>query len=193
MDLGETVNMTANDEAATSPAPAQAAGAAPLGKAAPNPAQIRQRRIAAKALSAAFGDIVSVLAQSANAKERPLSDLQWLVVPALLTGQYRLGEGYSESRGFSAPAGVVLWASVSDEVDRRLSASPEAPIRLAPQEWKSGDNLWLIEAAGSPRILSPMLKGLAEKEWRGKRVKLCVRGQDGKAVVQEIKGVATAA
>jgi cytolysin-activating lysine-acyltransferase len=189
MDLGETVNTTANDEAA----PAQAAGADPLGNAASNPAQIRQRRIAAKALSAAFGDIVSVLAQSANAKERPLSDLQWLVVPALLTGQYRLGEGYSASRGFSAPAGVVLWASVSDEVDRRLSANPEAPIRLAPQEWKSGDNLWLVEAAGSPRILSPMLKGLAEKEWRGKRVKLCVRGPDGKSVIQEIQGAAAAA
>jgi cytolysin-activating lysine-acyltransferase len=87
----------------------------------------------------------------------------------------------------------VLWASVSDEVDRRLSANPEAPIRLAPQEWKSGDNLWLVEAAGSPRILTPMLRGLAEKEWRGKRVKLCTRDADGNSVIQVIQGVATAA
>ena len=34
------------------------------------------------------------------------------------------------------PIGVVLWASVSEEVEQRLS---EGVTKLRPQDWKSGD------------------------------------------------------
>jgi cytolysin-activating lysine-acyltransferase len=194
--MGQSVNGTAKEGESTAPAAQQASGtSAGAGKAGTEPStlQLKQRRIAAKARAAALGEIVSVLAQAENAKQRPLSDLQWMVLPALMTGQFRIGEGYSQTGGFSAPAGVMLWASVSDEVDQRLSADPETPIRLAPQEWKSGDNLWLIEATGSPRILAGLLKNLAEKEWKGKQVKMRSRGADGKFVIHVIDGAAAAA
>jgi cytolysin-activating lysine-acyltransferase len=197
MDLNVSVNEKVDGGEALGPVQEQTLGepAASAGRTEPelSPLQLQKRRIAAKALSAAFGDIVSVLARAGDAKERTLSDLKWLVVPALTTGQYRLAEVHSKTRGFTAPAGVVLWASVSDEVDQRLSADPDAPIRLAPKEWKSGDNLWLVEAAGPPRILSPLLRAIAAKEWQGKRVKVRTRGADGKFVIHVIEGAKNAA
>jgi hypothetical protein len=33
-------------------------------------------------------------------------------------------------------------------VDKRLSENLTAPIRLRPDEWKSGDILWLVDAIG---------------------------------------------
>ena len=40
------------------------------------------------------------------------------------------------------PIGVVLWASVSDEVAERLA---QGKTKLRPQDWKSGDTLWVVE------------------------------------------------
>ena len=40
------------------------------------------------------------------------------------------------------PIGVVFWGSVSDEVSTRLA---EGTSKLRPQDWKSGDSLWVVE------------------------------------------------
>jgi len=37
---------------------------------------------------------------------------------------------------------IVLWATVSEEVERSLSAGT---TKLRPQDWKSGDRLWMVE------------------------------------------------
>ena len=47
------------------------------------------------------------------------------------------------------PIGVVLWASVSDEVAERLA---QGTTKLRPQDWKSGDHLWVVESL--PRTAS---------------------------------------
>lgn len=91
-------------------------------------------------------------------------DLEWFVMPALSTGQFSIADAQSKTVGYSLPIGVVLWARVSPEVDKRLAANLDQPVRLKPDEWTSGDIYWLMEAVGDSRVIGPMLKGLGTSE-----------------------------
>ena len=75
--------------------------------------------------------------------------------------------------------GVLLWASVSPEVDRRLAAAQDVPIRLNPSEWRSGDIIWVVDAVGEPQMVQAMLRRMAEKDWQGRQVKMKARDKDG--------------
>lgn len=82
--------------------------------------------------------------------------------------------------------GVALWARVSDEVDEKLSANLDRPARLRPDEWTSGENLWLIDAVGAPAAVKAMVERLSEAVFEGRPYKLRARGQDGKVSVQTV-------
>jgi len=124
--------------------------------------------------------------RSSQHKHLALTDLEWLLVPPLTAGQFAVANMQSKEGGPSVPAAVVLWASVSPEVDQRLSANLSAPIRLQPDEWKSGDILWLIEAVGDGRLLSNFLMNLQEKAFRDREVRVRVR-RDGEQVVSTLR------
>ena len=47
-----------------------------------------------------------------------------------------------EAQGGQRPIGVVLWARVSEEVEQMLE---KGTTRMRPQDWKSGDRLWVVE------------------------------------------------
>ena len=83
-----------------------------------------------------------------------------------------------QQEGPEIPVALALWASVSPEVDKRLSESLNAPIRLRPDEWKSGKTLWLVEVVGDPRVVPSLLKELNEKTFKDRQVKMRVRGED---------------
>lgn len=98
-----------------------------------------------------------------------LAEIETAVVPALLANQFMLMRGTVRAReegseemsdGFAVPLGVALWASVSDAVSEKLARQKAdgASYRLAPSEWKSGNNLWLLSVVGPPQAL-PALRG----------------------------------
>jgi cytolysin-activating lysine-acyltransferase len=116
-------------------------------------------------------------------KELWLSDLEWLVVPALLSGQVSVATAQSRTNGATMTVGAVLWARVSAEVDRRLAAHPGETMRLAPKEWTSGEIVWVVASAGDGRVLGEMLKRLAKQEWAGKEARIVVRAKDGTPMV----------
>jgi hemolysin-activating ACP:hemolysin acyltransferase len=152
-----------------------------------------QRRTAiALRRSAALAQIITVLMRSSQHKHLALADLEWLVFPPLLTGQFSVAQLNSKDGKTSVPAAVVLWASVSPEVDKRLSESLNSPVRLRPDEWKSGDILWLIEAVGDSRVLPSLLKQLSEVAFKGKDVKVPARGDQGKVTVQSLRAAIAA-
>lgn len=132
-----------------------------------------------KAVMAAFGEIVTVLMRTAEHRGQTLSDLEWLVVPAVVTGQFALAEAQSKTNGMMAPVGLVMWAWVSAEVDQRLRTSLDQPLKLKAEEWRSGDNLWIIEAVGEPKLMQAMLQNTAKSQWNGKNANLRVRAPDG--------------
>jgi len=142
---------------------------------------------ASKRLAAVFGEIIAVMMRSKQHRAYSLADMEWLVVPAVLTGQYLLAEARSKTKGMTAPVAVVLWANVSAEVDQRLSAKPDQPVKLAPKEWKSGDIVWIVEAVGEARLIQALLKRLHDKQWAGKTVKLRARDKAGKPQVGTLR------
>jgi hemolysin-activating ACP:hemolysin acyltransferase len=147
------------------------------------PEEAQRRAAIAIRQSLAFAQIVSVLMRSPHHKHYTLSDLEWLVLPPLLTGQFSVAEANAKKGGPRVPVAVALWASVSAEVDKRLSENLTSPIRLRPDEWRSGGILWLVDAVGDGRVIASILKKLGETVWKGREVKVRRRAQDGKLAV----------
>ena len=145
--------------------------------------EAQRRAVASKQLLMSFGEIVSVLMRSPQFKTVALGEIEALVVPAVTTGQFLVAEAQSKANGFVTPIGAVLWASVSEEVDRRLSSNLDQPFKLAPNEWRSGEIPWLVTLAGDQRIINPMIKQLQETRLKGGGLKMRVKGQDGKTTV----------
>lgn len=166
--------------------PAVSAQATPQAAAAKAADPERKRRIAlARKKSAAFGQVVAVMSRSERHRNLPIGEVRWLVAPPVRSGQFMLAGKRAQKNGMVIPAAALMWASVSDEIDKQLTAASK-PVRLAPKAWTSGDNLWLIEAVGDPALVPKMIERLGTKEWKGRTVKVRSRQPDGSLGVQAI-------
>jgi cytolysin-activating lysine-acyltransferase len=134
-------------------------------------AEVRQGVAESKEILASFGKVVSLLMRTPQFKNVPLSSLEELVVPALTTGQFMIAEAQIKKSGLVTPVALVLWASVSEEIDQRLSDNGSEPVRLAPKDWKSGDIPWLIIAAGDKRLIKALLERIQETALKGRLLK----------------------
>lgn len=139
--------------------------------------QARQARI-----PQAFTQIVAVLMRDPVYKSLTLAELEWLVLPPLMAGQYRVASATMQSAadkapqaGMQVPVALALWARVSPELEARLSGNLQGTPRLRAAEWVCGDIPFLMVVAGHPRALPEFLKQLVEKEFKGKQVKMLMR------------------
>jgi hemolysin-activating ACP:hemolysin acyltransferase len=131
----------------------------------------------------AFAKIVALMMHSRGYLDLPLSDLPWLIVPPLLAEQIAIVEAMREDEELPSPYGVATWARVSPEVDRRLSEDKNGSVRLAPNEWQSGDILWIIDTFGYPEIVVPFLEEFVATHFPGQHPKMRVIGKQGVAKV----------
>lgn len=153
-------------------------------------AEMQKRREASARLLMRFGEVVSVLMRAQQFRELPLKQLQELVVPPLMSGQFLVAEAQSKAQGFVTPVAAALWARVSKEIDQRLSQNLDKPLQLTPQEWNSGEIGWLIVLAGNVQALAPLLKQLQETTFKGRPLKMRAKGKDGKTVITSLSGQA---
>lgn len=128
-----------------------------------------------KTVSHVLGEITWLLSQSPIHKNLFIADLEWFVMPAILLEQFRIFPGPN-----GQPAGLVFWASISDETEQRLR---ENKVRLAPHEWKGGSNLWLIEMVSPFGGQDEMLIDVATSIFQGKSFKYQITGPNGIEVV----------
>ena len=142
-----------------------------------------QEFMKSRMIAANFGNIVTILMQSPGHKDRKLADLQNIVVPALLNNQFRISEAHKKGSGYTVPVGVILWARVSDEVDKRLSTHADEDIQLTAEDWVSGDNIWIVEVVGEQRFISSLLKDLRQKEFKEKKVKYRRKTEKGVQII----------
>ena len=164
--------------ATTDAAPAASATPASLSE-----EELRNRAALSKALAASLGEIVAIMMRVPRYRETTLAHIERMVLPAIMTGQFGIAEAQSRSTGASGPVAFVLWASVSDAVDQRLSAAGDAPLTLDPKEWRSGDTIWLVEAIGERRIINTLLKRTQTQTWAGQKVKIRTKDKDGRMQV----------
>lgn len=161
---------------------------------APAAAQYSAEQLAAlkeqdQILAATFAKIVTLLMHSPAHSKLPIGDLNWLIVPPVFANQFALLEGVVEGRGpLPSPISVALWAYVSPEVDARLTREADKPLRLAPEEWKSGDILWLIDVIGDPRVTPHFLEELSETVFREQKPKVRIVGADGRTTHMALDG-----
>lgn len=145
-----------------------------------------------KLISATIGEIAVIFSRSPSHKHHTFADLEWMVLPAVLTGQVcraraaslraseqrktkDVAEMMHKENGARAPVAAVLWASVSAETDKRLSDNPGQRPKLRPDEWKGGAQLWIIDLAGEPAAVAGSLKHLAANQFKGKDLKMLMR------------------
>jgi cytolysin-activating lysine-acyltransferase len=145
--------------------------------------ELQQRAADSKKRLALFGEIVSVLMRSQQFRGMSLADLETLVVPALISNQFFVVETQSKENGVVAPVGAAMWATVSTEIDQRLSTNLDQPIKLSPNEWRSGDIPWLVAAAGDARVLNPVLQKIRDTAFKGSPLKLRTRDENGRVAV----------
>ena len=148
-----------------------------------SPEEIRRGAVVSKHRQASFGQIVSLMMRHPEFRSVPISELEVLVWPAIGTGQFLIGEAQSKSRGFMSPVAAVLWATVSEDLDRRFEGAPDQHIRLAPKDWKSGDIPWLVMTLGDQRIVKGLMDKLCETGLQGRAIKLRAKDKNGKATV----------
>ena len=139
----------------------------------------------AQQVHASLGSIVSVMMRSPRYQAVTLGYVQALVSPAIGTGQFAIINAHDTERGFAAPVALALWASVSREVDARLSALGDKPMVLPMQDWRSGDIPWLIALVGDRRMAQPLLTNLQDKTFKGQALKARIK-ENGKVVVRTV-------
>ena len=128
---------------------------------------------AAKKTSEVLGEITWLMSQSALHKQLFISDLEWLVMTPMLLQQFRLF--YDKDK----PIGVLFWATVNEEVEARLAAGTN---RMRPQDWKSGDRLWVVEAIAPFGGAEEMVKDLKAKVFAEREMKVLAMGAKGREV-----------
>jgi hemolysin-activating ACP:hemolysin acyltransferase len=140
-----------------------------------------------------FAQIVAVLMRDPYYKNLKIADLEPLVLPPVMAGQFRLAHGTrrldgtkEEQRALAFPVGVALWARVSPAVDKGLAENLDKNVWLRAADWTSGDILWLMALAGHARTMPAFLQQLAETEFKGKVVKMRVTEPDGKVTLKTL-------
>lgn len=127
-----------------------------------------------KTMSHVLGELTWLISQSPLHKNLFVSDLEWMVMPAILHEQFRIFYGSNKQ-----PVGVILWATVSNETEKKLESGQ---IRLAPHEWKAGENPWLIEMIAPFGGQQEMLNDAASTVFAGKPFKFHRAGPSGREV-----------
>lgn len=99
-----------------------------------------------------FGEVAWLMTQSNLHRNWAIGSLVQWIVPALITGQYRL------YRRNDRPIGYVAWGRLSATVETYYARDPSS---LQPKDWKSGDRLWLLDwisPSGDTRYIANDLK-----------------------------------
>jgi cytolysin-activating lysine-acyltransferase len=110
-----------------------------------------------------------------------ISDIEWLLLAPISKEQFRL---YKDKDG--KPVGLILWANVNEEVDKRLQ---NGIGKLTFNDWISGDILWIVDFIAPLGGADKMLEELKQTVFKGKNFKYQSIDRDGNRKILEDKGI----
>lgn len=128
-----------------------------------------------KTVAQMLGEITWLMTQSPIHKQLFIGDLEWFAMPAVLLEQFRIFYGPN------SPAAVALWATVSEETEKRLK---EGAHKLRADEWQGGDRPWLIELVAPFGGQDEILADLSASVFNGKPFSFHTATPDGQRVVK---------
>jgi len=128
-------------------------------------------------LSAIMGQAAWVMMHSPLHRHLFVQDLEWLLVPPIGLRQFRLW------RRDNLPVAFAAWALLSDEAEARYRGGMEAGTRrLAPADWRSGENVWLIDLVCPFGGRDEALQQLKNETFKGRKVKTLQPAPGGKGL-----------
>lgn len=111
----------------------------------------------------AMGPVIMLYLQSSHRRYQFIGDLEWLLLPPLVLGQCKL---YMKKE---YPISFISWAFLDEAAEKRLFANGG---KLRPEDWKSGDRLWLIDIVAPFGGVENMLRDFQKNEFPGQVVRL---------------------
>lgn len=99
-----------------------------------------------------LGPVAWLLMQQGSTRHIALADLEWRVFPALVLEQAKL---YLKN---DAPLAFASWGLLSEAAAGRYRQVQQ----LAPADWKSGDQVWLVDLVAPFGGADQVLKDLRE-------------------------------
>ena len=131
-------------------------------------------------LSGILGQAACVMMHSPAHKHMFISDLEWLLVPPIGLKQFRLW------RRDNLPVAFASWAFLSEDVAARFADSVKQGQtwgrRLAPADWRSGDQLWLIDLVCPFGGIEEAARQLKSETFKGRKVKTLRPAPDGQGL-----------
>jgi cytolysin-activating lysine-acyltransferase len=102
------------------------------------------------------GQVVLAMMNLPRYRNQTLGDLTHLVLDPMMRDRLAIAHRTVDGRpqGDEDVAGIAIWASVSDSVDAKITEQVKAgvfPVRLANEDWASGDTVWLLDVIAGDR------------------------------------------
>ncbi len=119
-----------------------------------------------------LGPVIWLMMQQSATRHTLLSELEWRVLPALVQGQAKL---YMREE---APIAYVSWAKLSEAAALRYKTSPH---QLTSNDWKSGDQIWIIDLFTPFGGAQDVMKDLREVVFKGVPVHQLIPNATGQA------------
>jgi cytolysin-activating lysine-acyltransferase len=125
----------------------------------------------------AIGHAVWLMSRSPLHKHLFMTDIDWLVTPPILLGQFHLWHRDGNPFAFAS------WAFIGEEAERRIV--DRGIRRLMPTDWKSGESLWLIDFVSPFGGADVLVKELREKILPNQKMKMLQAAPGGGTSVME--------
>lgn len=106
------------------------------------------------------GQIVLTIMNLPRYRHQTLADLNHLLINPLLRDRLAIahrsvtGDDGSTKVDEENVAGIAIWASVSEQVDAKITEQVKAgvfPVRLGADDWASGEQVWLLDVIAADR------------------------------------------
>lgn len=104
-------------------------------------------------VQATVGEVMLAMMNVARYRHQTLADMSHIVLEPLMRDRVAVAKAEKDE----TLAGLAIWASVSDEVDAKIVEQVRSgvfPVRLASEDWASGDTLWLLDVIAPNRKLA---------------------------------------
>jgi cytolysin-activating lysine-acyltransferase len=103
-----------------------------------------------------LGQVVLAMMNLPRYRNQTLGDLTHLVLDPMMRDRLAIAHRTVDGKQQADDdvAGIAIWASVSDAVDAKITEQVKAgvfPVRLANEDWASGDKVWLLDVIAGDR------------------------------------------